>query len=62
MRRLTILGQHISLIRPERIYKPIVPKSVRKKQDFRCRTIKRSIEELRDLAHSLGYEWSEVER
>jgi len=55
---ITILGQHISLIRPERINKPLVPK---KHRDYssRPKTIKHTVQDLIRIAQEMGYQWKE---
>ena len=55
---ITILGQHISLIRPERINKLRVPK---KHRDYssRPKTIKHTVQDLIRIAQEMGYQWKE---
>lgn len=53
---ITILGQHISLIRPERINKPIVSKSP-KRRASKPKTIEHSLQDLIRIAQEMGYSW-----
>ena len=55
---ITLLGENISLVRPQLIPKPQKPQLVwRKPRASRVRTVKRSIEELKQIAQQMGYEW-----
>jgi len=55
---ITIHGENINLVRPERVHKPQLPKTIWKKaRAKRPRIIRRTISELRRIARDLGYEF-----
>ena len=56
---ITIRGENINVVRPERIHKPQLPKTVWKRERIkRPRLIKRTLLELQRIAADLGYEFN----
>ena len=61
MGSITIGGWHISIIRRGRTVKPIIPKELWKKpRKTKRKTIKHTLEELKSIAQSMGYEYTGV--
>jgi len=55
---ITILGQNIRLIRPEKIHKHRLPAEVFKKDRIKGpKRIKRTLAELKGIAREMGYEF-----
>ena len=56
---VSILGESIRLIRPDKIHKPTLPsvvwKSPRKSRPVR---IRHTVEELMDICKNMGFEWT----
>jgi hypothetical protein len=56
---VTLLGQNINVIRPAKVSKPQLPRQLwRQPRASRVRTIKRSIEELKQIAQEMGCQLS----
>ena len=56
---ITILGYHISVIRPGSYYRPQIPK-LYPKYRYRSREIKLTLVEKRRIAYELGYEFRDI--
>ena len=55
---VTILGENINVVRPAKINKPQLPRQLwRKPRASRVRTVKLSLEQLKQIAQQMGYEW-----